>query len=108
MHFEQMQPGSEPDVFDFWKTSRLFVVSALQPLARMYLSFPSSTADTERSFSSAGFLYEGRERLLPCHLEAQVVIRDYLLTLRRGAGDNEEEYIAQVSALLDRLPDHDE
>lgn len=74
----------------------------VSPVARMYLALPAASADLERSFSSAGFLLNGRWRLLVRNLEAQVVIRDYLLELQ-AATQSGDEYteaaIARVAAL---------
>lgn len=53
----------------------------------MYFAVPASTADLERSFSSTGFILDGRWRLLPRNLEMQVVIRDWLLELQLS-GEN--------------------
>jgi len=107
-HFEALHRGEEEDAFDFWRNATgpqpMWIFAALAPLARLYLSLSASSADLERSFSSAGFLYEGRDRLLAVNLEAQVVIRDFLLELRRDSQDD-GEFVAQVSGLLDRLPD---
>src|SRR5271154_1541343 len=73
----------------------------LAPLARMYLALPASSADLERSFSSAGFILEGRHRLLVRNLEAQVVIRDYLLELERTL--DEAAYEGKITELITEL-----
>jgi len=64
----------------------------------MYLSYAASNGDLERSFSSAGFLNEGRWSLLPENLEMQVVIRDYLLDLER-----KPDYMQNVQRLIGML-----
>jgi hypothetical protein len=84
--FEEMggQPCASPLL---WWQERIqqsgHTLALLGPVARMYLALPGSSADLERSFSSAGFILEGRFRLLPRNLEAQAVIRDYLLYAER-------------------------
>lgn len=95
------------DAFAWWQTNlrhpqRVLILACLAPLAKMYLAFPASSADLERSFSSAGFILEGRERLQVRFLEEQVVIRDYLLMLRRKY-PAKEDYLAQVASLLNSL-----
>lgn len=69
----------------------------LSPIAMMYLAIPSSTADAERTFSSAGFVLAGRWSLLPRTLEMQVVIRDWILA---QSDQNNDEHTAALDALI--------
>ena len=70
----------------------------LSPVARMYLALPASSADLERSFSSAGFILEGRQRLLVRNLETQAVVRDYLVELERS--HSKEVYLQRTEAIV--------
>jgi hypothetical protein len=70
----------------------------------MYLAIPASSADLERTFSSAGFLNEGRESLLPGTLEMQVVLRDWLLEVDDGDKDRLiEECEHLIAALMEAV-----
>jgi hypothetical protein len=104
--FEQ-QPGVAGDPLVWWKNGlrdpRLgHILSPLAPLARMYLSMPASSADLERSFSSASFLLDHRWRLTPMNLETQVVIRDWLLEQAR-THTSDEDLLQYVSAFVEEL-----
>ena len=70
----------------------------LSPVARMYLALPAASADLERSFSSAGFILEGRQRLLVRNLETQAVVRDYLVELERS--HTKEVYLQRAEAIV--------
>jgi len=66
----------EPKVF--WQSHSGPVLQVLEPVARMLLGIPASSADVERIFSTTGFLLEGRESLSLMRLEQLSVIRVYI------------------------------
>ena len=88
--FEANQNELDRDTTDplrWWQQHGGGAMAVLCPVARMYLAIPASTADVERSWSSAAFLSTGRARLLPKNLERQMVIRDWLLDCARESED---------------------
>ena len=107
-HFENRLRGAPcDDPLSWWKqhTTAGSTLAVLAPLARMYLAIPASSADLERSFSSTGFILEGRSRLLVRNLETQAVIRDYLVSLERSLPV--ADYLARVDALIASLEAED-
>ena len=74
-------------------------IAVLCPLARMYLAIPASTADVERTWSSAQYLSVSRHRLLPMNLERQMVIRDWILEQMRTHGKRVQGFTAAVESL---------
>lgn len=77
-----------PNPHEWWLQNQTQgAVSSLKGLARMYLSIPASSADVERTWSSAAFLATVRPRLLARNLERQVVIRDWILSVKRKHSD---------------------
>ena len=101
---ESLKGARCADPLEWWRTNTATAstLSVLAPLARMYFALPASSADLERSFSSAGFILEGRQRLLVRNLETQAVVRDYLIELERLC-DSRGDYITRVRALVSAL-----
>jgi hypothetical protein len=99
-HLEAKAPtyiAQQTGALDWWSSlPAMSPVSFLSPLARMYLSIPASSCSSESSFSSAGFLNEGRERLTTEHLEMQLVIRDKLIELKELPAKEHKECIDKL------------
>lgn len=69
----------------------------------MYLAIPASTADVERTWSSAQYLSASRHRLLPKNLERQMVIRDWILEQTRTHGRHVQGFTAAIDTLVESL-----
>ncbi|MGH2639926.1 MAG: hAT transposon family protein [Rhabdochlamydiaceae bacterium] len=87
------------DPLQWW--SQQTMLSALAPVVRMLLCIPASNAAAERSFSSAGFLSEDRERLNSNTLEELAVIRHYVLQHQ-----DEQEQENLISQMLKTIEDN--
>lgn len=91
------------DALQWWSEQGRGAIAILCPVARMYLAIPCSTADVERSWSSAAFLSVGRARLLPKNLERQMVIRDWILECARTHGNGTQGYFRAIDELVEGL-----
>lgn len=104
--FEQNKAQLDRDTTDpfyWWQDQGLGAILVLCPLARMYLAIPASTADVERTWSSAQYLSVSRHSLLPKNLERQMVIRDWILELVRTHGDGTQAFKDAVNTFVQSL-----
>ena len=76
----ELRASDSTDPFKYWRELDDEMLHTLRPLARALLCPPASSADSERAFSSAGFIDDPlRARLNDEGLSELVLIRDWAL-----------------------------
>jgi len=74
--FEKNQEPLDTDPLDYWKKQKN--VQQYSSIIQMMLAIPATTAETERSFSSTGFLCDGRENMSLVEIEKSAIVRALL------------------------------
>lgn len=88
-----MKRKTDISVFDWWRIyATAHPGSALVKLARVYLSIPPTSVESERLFSQATltFATDLRDRLNPEKVEMILVLKAYLLQKEQQAMNNIE------------------
>jgi hypothetical protein len=100
--FEKIAPErrdmGDTDPYEFWRTMNDPSLVQLKPLARAMLTPPASSADSERSFSSAGYIDDPlRGRMSDEGLSLLVLIRDWAQFLgKEGVSQAIREYLEKA------------